>query len=119
MAGKIAKKHFLGQGTPRLGCAQAVAEALREPLGLDDALVHSMVSARGGQAPLGYCGAVYAAMRVAEEKALNKKQEIEDYFKKEAGGVTCHDIRSRRQLMCADCVEKAANLLVGDINNKK
>lgn len=111
MSGKIAKRHFLGQGVTRLGCAQAVAEALREPLALDDALVQSMAGARGGLAPQGYCGAVYVAMCVAEEKAPHKKQTIEDYFRKEAGGVTCKDIRSQRRLVCADCVEQAANLL--------
>ncbi len=116
MAGKTAKKYFLGQGVPRLGCAQSVAEALREPFGLDDDLVQAMAGATGGRAPSGLCGAVYAALRVAGEKAPHKKQEIEDFFKKEAGGVTCRDIRSRRQLMCADCVEKAAQIMSPDCN---
>ena len=118
MAGKTARKHFLGQGVIRLGCAQSVAESLREHHGLDDAFIKAMSGATGGRAPSGYCGAVYAALRVVEEKGLHKKQEIEAFFKKEAGGVTCREIRSRGQLMCADCVEQAANFLSNEVNEK-
>jgi len=110
-AGMLAKKHFLGQGVPRLGCAQAVAEAVKGPLSLDDALVRSLANATGGRAPSGYCGALYAALVVAEKKCPHKKQGIEDLFRKEAGGVTCREVRSRRMLTCADCVEQAAHLL--------
>lgn len=53
MAGKTARKYFLGQGVSRLGCAQAVAEALRQQWLLDDALVMSMAEATGGRAPGG------------------------------------------------------------------
>ncbi|MBF0387564.1 MAG: C_GCAxxG_C_C family protein [Candidatus Omnitrophica bacterium] len=118
MAGKIARKYFLGQGVGRLGCAQSVAESLRERYGLNDAFIKSMSGATGGRAPLGCCGAVYAALRVVEEKGLHKKQEIEAFFKKEAGGIICREIRSRGQLMCADCVEQAANLLSDKSNEK-
>ena len=118
MVGKTARKHFLGQGVARLGCAQSVAEALRKPFCLDDELVQAMAGATGGRAPSGLCGAVYVALRVAGEKAPHKKQEIEDFFKKEAGGITCREIRSRGQLMCADCVEQAANLLSNEANEK-
>ncbi len=111
MAGIMAKKHFLGQGVPRLGCAQAVAESLKGLFELDEELVRSMARATGGRAPSGYCGAVYAALTVAEEKVSHKKQEIEAFFRQAAGGVTCREIRSRGQLPCADCVEQAANLL--------
>ena len=116
MAGKTARKYFLGQGVARLGCAQSVAEALRKPFGLDDELVQAMAGATGGRAPERYCGAVYAAMRVAEEKAPHKKQVIEDHFKKEAGGVTCREIRSHRKLLCSDCVEQAAQIMSPDCN---
>lgn len=118
MAGKTARKYFLGQGFARVGCAQAVAEALRQQWGLDDTFVMSMAEATGGQAPGGQCGAVYAALRVAEERIPGKKQLIEDYFKKEAGGLTCREIRSQRKLRCADCVEQAANLLSSEVNEK-
>ena len=111
MSGKIARKYFLGQGGRRLGCAEAVAEALRVSYDLKDGLIRSMASARGGKAPLGYCGAVHAAITIIERKDPQKKQRIEDFFKKEAGGLTCREIRSAGRLMCADCVEKAAELL--------
>ncbi|MFH0754263.1 MAG: C-GCAxxG-C-C family (seleno)protein [Candidatus Omnitrophota bacterium] len=118
MAGKKARKYYLGQGVVRLGCAQSVAESLRESFGLDDAFIKTMSSATGGRAPSGYCGAVYAALRVVEEKDLNKKEEIEAFFKKEAGGVTCREIRSHGRLMCADCVEQAAHLLSNELHGK-
>lgn len=102
-----------------MGCAQAVAEALREGLRLDEGLVLSMSKATGGRAPLGYCGAVYAAMKVAEEKAPHRQQDIEAYFLKEAGGLTCREIRSERKLLCADCVEQAARLLSEEPKRKE
>lgn len=111
MVGSTARKHYLGQGVARLGCAQAVAEALREPLGLDAAFVGSMAGARGGRAPGGYCGAVYAALTASAMKSLNKETAIEEHFMKEAGAVTCREIRANGKLTCADCVEHAANLV--------
>ncbi len=111
MAGIMARKNFLGQGVPRLGCAQAVAEALRESFRLDDDFVEGMAHATGGRAPSGYCGALYAAMQIAGKNAPAKEKAIEEFFKQKAGGVTCREIRSSRQLTCADCVEQAANLL--------
>ena len=78
-----------------------------------------MARATGGRAPQGYCGAVYAALRIAEDKIPEKKEEIEEYFKKEAGGITCREIRSQKRLRCADCVEKAARLLDTTSINKK
>ena len=111
MVGKTARKFYLGQGVPRLGCAQAVAEALRESYGLDDKFVQSMALLTGGRAPLGYCGAIHSAITIAEQKVPNKKKEIEDFFKSKAGGVKCREIRAQKQFMCADCVEHAASLL--------
>ncbi len=102
-----------------MGCAQSVAEALREPFKLDEGMVKGMAMATGGRAPSGYCGAVYAAIQVAETRAPHKKQEIDAFFRKEAGGVTCREIRSSRKLMCADCVEQAAHLLSKDLNGKE
>jgi hypothetical protein len=71
----------------------------------------SMAEATGGQAPGGQCGAVYAALAIAGEKAPHQCQAIKDFFKKEGGGLTCREIRSQRKLRCADCVEQAADLL--------
>jgi len=111
MPGHIARKYFLGQGVPRLGCAQSVAESVREQFALTDHFIKSMAAVSGGRAPSGYCGAVYAALCAVDEKAPHKKQEIENFFKKTAGGLRCKEIRARRQLSCADCVEYAAALL--------
>ena len=112
MSEKLARKYFLGQEGVRLGCAQAVAQALKDSFSLDEDFVRSMAQLSGGRAPSGYCGAIYAALRVAEEKDPHKKQEIEDFFKREAGGVTCRDVRSKKKLLCAECVEQAARILL-------
>lgn len=113
MVAKTARKYFLGQGVPRLTCAQAVAEALRDSCDLADDFVRAMAGASGGRAAQGYCGAVYAALQIAEKVAPNKKAELEEYFQREAGGLTCRDIRSSRRLGCADCVEQAARIVAG------
>lgn len=111
MVAEAARKYFLGQGVPRLTCAQAVAEALRDSCDLADDFVKAMAGVSGGRAPQGYCGAVYAALQIAGKIAPDKSQEIAEYFQREAGGLTCRVIRSGKRLGCADCVEQAARIV--------
>lgn len=111
MLGKIARAHYQAKGSEHLGCAQSVGQALRERFGLSDDFIAELFQATGGRAPQGYCGAVYAALRIAEERCPEMKDAIESYFKNEAGALTCREIRAQKKLTCADCVEKAADLL--------
>ena len=113
MIGKNARKRFLGQYGERLGCAEAVAASFMEAVPVAELRAEDFADARGGKAPQGYCGALYAALTLAEKAAPHRVQEIKDFFLNHAGGLTCGEIRAQKRMTCADCVERAAELLAG------
>lgn len=99
---KKARNHFLGkEGCPRFNCSQAVLAALSQ----DEKTIQAHAEYGSGNAPGGWCGAAYAAAHILQDKKL-----VEDFFLKEAGAVTCRDIRSLRKLSCIGCVEKSTEL---------
>jgi len=111
MIGKKARRKFLGEDGERLGCAQAVAAAFLEMGPVEGIRVEAFAKATGGKAPQGYCGALYAALTIAEKTAPRKAQELKCFFTANAGGLTCKEIRAKKKLKCADCVERAAEIL--------
>jgi hypothetical protein len=92
----------------RKNCAESVAEAWQEVSGKDSEVTENMSECGSGRAPMGLCGAVYAAQLVSDE---DKKIELTDRFADAAGSLVCREIRSMRKLSCAACVELAASLL--------
>ncbi len=111
MIGKRARERFMGQYGKRVGCAQAVAASFLEAESLEGFPVESFLNVSGGRAPLGYCGAVHAALTIAGKALPHKVPEIKDFFISNAGGLTCKEIRARKKMTCADCVERAAEFL--------
>ena len=103
-----AKNNYLGKGTPRLNCAQAVIKAFEERFGLDEATFRKFAAYGGGNAPEGLCGAYCAARHLIELKAPDRLQEFESFFTEQAGSLKCSEIRKGRKLSCLGCVEKAA-----------
>jgi hypothetical protein len=92
----------------RMNCAEAVAGAWQKATGKDSEVLESMSECGSGRAPMGLCGAVYAAQLVSDK---DKKAELSDRFADAAGSLMCREIRSMRKLSCAACVELAASLL--------
>ncbi|MFT8890131.1 MAG: C-GCAxxG-C-C family (seleno)protein [Ethanoligenens sp.] len=108
-----ASDYYLGQnGREKSNCAQAVANTFVKELHLQGIDLDVFRNYGGGRAPGGECGALYAAKAVLEESGLSEKAgELESIFQKQAGALTCREIRSARKLPCAGCVEKAATFL--------
>lgn len=85
-----------------LNCAQTICAAMDR-----EDMVESMKNSARGQAPGGTCGALFAAMTLAPERA----EEIRSAFTTTLGANTCHDLKAR-QNPCPRCVLTAIRLLV-------
>ena len=92
----------------RMNCAEAVAGAWQKATGKVSEVTENISEYGSGRAPLGLCGAVYAAQLVSDK---DTKAELTDRFAEAAGSLMCREIRSMRKLSCAACVELAAILL--------
>lgn len=92
----------------RMNCAEAVAGAWHKVTGKNSEVTESMSDCGSGRAPMGLCGAIYAAQLVSDK---DKKEELNDRFADAAGSLVCREIRSMRKLSCVACVELAATLL--------
>lgn len=92
----------------RMNCAEAVAEAWQKAAGKDLEVEVDLSACGSGHAPMGVCGAVYAAQLVSD---TNQRVALNHRFADAAGSLLCREIRSMRKLSCAACVEVAASLL--------
>ena len=84
-----------------LNCAQTICAAM----GRED-LVESMQNSARGQAPGGTCGALYAAMSLAPERA----DSLRAAFTAALGANTCAALKELRN-PCPRCVVTAIRLL--------
>jgi len=84
-------------------CAQTVCAAF----GRED-LVESMKTCGGGKAPEGTCGALYAAIVLAGDKA----EAVKAAFYAAHGACTCRELKGgAARVACQDCVRTAATLV--------
>lgn len=84
-------------------CAQTICAAF----GRDD-LLEPMKACGGGRAPEGTCGALYAALTLAGDKA----PAVQEAFLAAHGACTCRELKGgTARVACQDCVRTAANLL--------
>ena len=85
-------------------CAQAVADGFG-----CRAMAEAMQNCGGGKAPLGRCGALHAALELTPAA---KHAQIIAEFTAQAGGETCHAIKSAEEpYPCKECVRLAADLV--------
>ena len=90
---------------PKFGnCAQCVAKAFDA----DDSFVSELSAFGGGRAPEGLCGALYAAMQLADEA---DRPALRAAFREAAGAETCREIKGTCRTPCAECVRLAADFL--------
>lgn len=92
----------------RKNCAEAVAGAWQKVSGMNLEVTENLSRCGSGEAPLGLCGALYAAQLVSNE---DKEAELTHRFADAAGSLLCGEIRRKRKLSCTACVELAASLL--------
>ncbi len=91
--------------SPKFGnCAQCVAKAF----GADDSIVSELSVCGGGRAPEGLCGALYAAMLLADEA---DRPALRAAFRDAAGAETCREIKGACKTPCTECVRLAADFL--------
>ena len=100
-----AVKYFSGS----YNCAQSVIKAFEDTHEVSEDEIIKFKKYGVGRAPEGICGAVYGALTLCENNT--EVSEFKDKFTKCAGSLKCRDIRSSKALSCAECVEKAADIL--------
>ena len=103
--------------TERLNCAQSVLRAFQQPMGLSEQTIQQAKQLGGGRAEEGRCGALHAALQLAGDEATRTR--IREAFVMRAGADKCRDIRTRKSLSCAQCVELAAALLTEHCGDTK
>lgn len=86
-------------------CAQTVYAAFATDA--DAQTMDFMKQNSGGRAPEGMCGALFAAMRLAPERA----EELAKKFAERVGDTACLKIKREHKTPCAECVRAAAELL--------
>lgn len=106
-----AKDYYLGKNGKKLNCAQSVSRSYTEVCSFYHKELENHADCGAGQAPEGYCGALYAALHILELEGKDKKKECEGFFLSHAGALTCKEIRKLKKLSCLGCVEKAVEFL--------
>lgn len=94
----------------RLNCSQSVLRAFQECRQISEAEITAAQRHGGGRAENGICGALHAALRLADAPAV--RAQLQDGFVTHAGATTCREIRRAGRLPCLECVRLAARLLV-------
>jgi len=101
--------YFLGRnGARRMNCAQAVVAAFETERFFSEEEFQEFAICSNGKAPQGYCGAVYAAIKVLEKIDTIAKMQFMDDFSEYAGSLSCKVIRSKKKITCPQCVERSA-----------
>ena len=100
----------------RLNCAQSVLHAFQPHRPISDDEILNAKGLGGGRAEGGACGALHAALLLADSAEL--RQKFRDAFVTTAGADTCREIRRAKRLSCLKCVQLATRLLVEHGNGK-
>lgn len=90
-------------------CAQSLYSGFQDLLQVSGETIESARKLGGGKAAEGRCGALYAALDLAQSEQT--KEQLKVSFEERAGSQSCRDIRNRKLLSCAECVELAAGVL--------
>lgn len=93
----------------KYNCAQAIIHKWTG----DSSLVKKIEKFGSGRAPHGYCGALYAALELA-----NSKREHNDIllkFEAKTGSASCREIRKLNLVSCRECVDIADKLVEENI----
>ena len=96
----------------KLNCAQSIVKAFRHRKDITQNEIDAARAMGGGRAVGGVCGALHAALLLLDDD--EKRKSLRESFAKRAGSEQCREIRSKKAVTCAQCVEIAAELLEGD-----
>lgn len=101
----------------KLNCAQSILSAFRHRKDITQNEIDAAHAFGGGKADGGLCGALHAALLLHDDH--EKKQSLRESFAERAGSERCREIRARKILTCAQCVELAAELLETDASGSE
>ena len=90
-------------------CAQSLYTGFQELLQVPHDVITAARKQGGGKAEGGLCGALHAALDLADH--AETKKELQTSFEELAGSQQCREIRDKKQLRCDQCVELAATVL--------
>lgn len=88
-------------------CAQAIAYRWQRLYPQGAAIVEQYAPYKGGMAPEGLCGALYAAMQACPQQA----ESIRAAFEAKVGACHCREIKTGTQTPCPVCVATADALV--------
>ena len=86
-----------------MNCAQSVLS----PFNVEEETMKKFSNYGSGHAPDGWCGAASSAAYLIKDSMV-----VEEHFCKNAGAVTCNEIRKQRRLPCVGCVKLATELVI-------
>lgn len=95
-------EYFTAPGHP-YNCAQSVALGTGHP-----ELEEELRSRGGGRAPEGFCGALHATLLLTPPE---RHDEVKKAFLKDAGALTCREIKGVAKTPCARCIEIAEGII--------
>jgi hypothetical protein len=94
----------------KLNCAQSVLRAFQSHRTIHEDDILRARHLGGGRADAGLCGALYAALQLADEPSI--KQKVREAFVSDAGSDKCREIRRAARIPCVECVRLATHLVV-------
>ncbi len=89
----------------RGNCAQAILHAFADVFAISREEIAAARHIGSGRAEGGYCGALWAALRLVGD---GKREHLCERFRARTGALTCRDVRRARNATCAECVTVAA-----------
>lgn len=108
---KKAKDYFLGLEGKNLNCYQSVVYTFKDVFNLVEEDIEEGLRFSGGRAPEGICGAIYAVKKLYEKKGNKDFDEFKNRFIEQNGSIICYEIRKKKKISCAECVEIATEYL--------
>lgn len=108
MMKRVKSEEFFHRQPECYGCSQAVLLGFKDEFEVSEKDIEEFGAWRGGRAPEGYCGALYAANVMLERRGL---APVTEEFRAVAGGDKCREIKGGTKYPCIDCVRLADALV--------
>ena len=105
---RIKAEEFFHKPPVNYGCSQAVLLGFKDEFNVTESDIAEFALYRGGNAPEGCCGALYAANVLLKRRGL---APVSEEFCAVAGSTLCREIKFGTKYPCLDCVRLADTLL--------